>query len=149
MLACLGALCLVLQATSHSEEAGCPRECNMQGVCSNSTCDCYPGWSGADCSMRLCPAGCSNRGSCHHGKCRCAAKFTGDACERLRCPEDCTSAKRLDHCTDGVCHCKPGFSGTACELSECPDGCSGNGECDNLRGTCKCSDRGVWRTCSL
>ena len=83
--------------------AQCPRQCNLQGVCTNSTCACYPGFGGDDCSLRLCPKDCSGQGSCHKGKCVCAAGFTGVACEHLRCPNDCTSAERHTLCDGKGC----------------------------------------------
>ena len=44
----------------------CPNQCNGVGVCTNSStlpsvslshCDCFPGFIGVDCSLRVCPSG--------------------------------------------------------------------------------------------
>ena len=87
---------------------GCPNKCSRNGECnSQSICECFDGFSGGDCSIRLCPSGhafsdmaeitdtahknavCSGRGTCVSGTCRCDAGFTGTACERTKCHLNC------------------------------------------------------------
>ena len=82
--------------------------CGRFGVCgSNSTCRCFDGWTGYDCTKRQCPLGlawfdeastadetahleveCSNRGICNSksGACECQTGFEGAACQRMACP---------------------------------------------------------------
>lgn len=45
-------------------EYECPNNCSNHGICSfretphkNRMCQCFPGWTGVDCSIRYCPAG--------------------------------------------------------------------------------------------
>lgn len=40
--------------------------------------------------------------------------------------------------SDGKCICNDGFTGIDCSLRTCPNDCSGNGECSQITGTCKC-----------
>lgn len=82
------------------------KHCNGKGMINaDSTCNCYSGYRGANCTLRYCPFGkswatmpisdhkryrpnveCSNMGSCdlHSGKCTCRAGFEGRACERSK-----------------------------------------------------------------
>lgn len=94
-------------------DASCPHLCNGHGRCENPglECDCYKGYTGADCSLLICPhsnawvdqavgvdkahqpAECSNMGKCDRstGKCECREGFEGEACERKICPNHCNS----------------------------------------------------------
>lgn len=111
--------------------SNCPNSCSYQGMCSsqidvnvkenrgktNTTitthrqsgslgiCNCFPGFHGVDCSIRLCPSStawvdfpsgnniahapfteCSNMGLCNRttGKCECNFGYYGPACDVMR-----------------------------------------------------------------
>jgi hypothetical protein len=90
-------------------EGPCPSMCSGNGLCHGTSCSCFHGFLGGDCSQRYCPVGkawsdaatgvddahneveCSNRGACDRltGKCTCDFGFTGRACEMSQCPNDC------------------------------------------------------------
>lgn len=105
-----GATCLI-------ETNDCPEQCNGNGLCSNSACSCYQGYSGVNCSQ-FCPFNCtlntqtnSYQGRCNiHFQCKCKAGFSGPACD-VECPSRCFGN---GECDDGVCVCYGGFEGTDC-----------------------------------
>jgi hypothetical protein len=96
--------------------AVCPNYCSGHGVCNaDTTCTCYAGFRGADCSERSCNVGvpwfsvaatadgahvgtaeCSNVGACDRtsGECKCDAGFTGRACDRMACNANCNGHGR-------------------------------------------------------
>ena len=105
-------------------EVGCAASCNasMNGLCVGGACQCYPGFTGPDCTLS-CPFNCTGghesstgtaprRGQCSAGGggCVCAGGFHGAACE-YECPSRC-----LGHgtCSDGLCRCDHGFTGDDC-----------------------------------
>lgn len=50
-------LCLLLPSKSTFL---CDNDCNQHGICTNSStggCECFPGFIGYDCSLRICPSG--------------------------------------------------------------------------------------------
>ena len=161
------ALCLVLHSTclygkTYTGEIGsCKGGCSGQGVCSeggrtqtHEQCDCFPGFHGVDCSLRLCPAArawvdfpyaddsahrefteCSNMGSCNRktGNCECREGFGGPACDVMLCPADYEPLSTYFYKTT---------SATAQTIdSQSPNRsmqykkvCSGKGRCMSLRG---------------
>ena len=45
---------------AYANTALCPNTCSSHGTCSlgsSGECSCFPGFGGADCSLRLCPGG--------------------------------------------------------------------------------------------
>ncbi|RYY69276.1 hypothetical protein EON63_23860 [archaeon] len=106
-------LALFLSPLCAIVEQLCPNSCSGHGVCRPSvagSCQCFPGYIGVDCSLRLCPSGkawvdlpsaddiahaeyaeCSNMGTCDRstGLCRCREGFTGAACDMSECPGPC------------------------------------------------------------
>ncbi|KAH8597188.1 hypothetical protein B0O99DRAFT_618200 [Bisporella sp. PMI_857] len=62
----------------------CPtvNNCGVGGICSSQTsCACYSGFTGADCSQITCLNDCSGNGLCRGANnCECNAPFTGDDC---------------------------------------------------------------------
>ncbi len=105
----------------------CPNNCGSGGICiqtpghsPSGVCNCFPGFYGLDCSLRLCPAGnawvdfpssddvahasnteCSNMGICDRntGKCKCRTGFGGPSCELLMCPLGRSIRDRQEQCS--------------------------------------------------
>lgn len=108
---------LLISSVRDATAQPCPNLCNAHGQCSDpdGVCDCYEGWTGADCSLMICPYGpawadkavsvdtahqdmeCSNRGLCNRGTGVCSCeddRFEGAACERKSCSSDCLTVGR-------------------------------------------------------
>jgi len=74
----------------HDDEAKLPKfpavkNCGDGGICaSKTTCECYIGFAGADCSRITCKNDCSGNGSCVAANtCKCKAGFAGDDCSTI------------------------------------------------------------------
>ncbi|KNC80159.1 hypothetical protein SARC_07472 [Sphaeroforma arctica JP610] len=103
------------------------------------TCDCLPGYEGADCSVYACP--CQNGGSCidDNGStvCKCVDGYSGDTCEYAPA-SDLTNYCSPDPCNGNgncvlnpsvgfECVCFSGYSGTNCVQEVVPPlTCSSN-----------------------
>ncbi|VDL83459.1 unnamed protein product [Nippostrongylus brasiliensis] len=66
----------------------CPYNCNSRGSCTNSTCVCNEGYTGAYCDTRICterdegrPGPCLHGGTCRHSRCSCPPSFHGETCQ--------------------------------------------------------------------
>ncbi|KAJ8025804.1 Attractin [Holothuria leucospilota] len=57
------------------------RNCSGNGICqtANFTCECFPGWSGDDCTIPDCPNNCT-MGNCINGQCVCDNGYYGRDC---------------------------------------------------------------------
>ena len=108
----------------------CASQCSFRGDCVGvNECQCYEGWSGADCSVSQCKNECGLHGSCMNGQCLCDMGWQGVNCTTI------VSCDQVDNCTDlnhGVCietnkcKCFSGYTGSNCNttiscasLSEC------------------------------
>ena len=106
--------------------------CSDRGACRRGMCQCLPGWSGDDCSVRQrCPHRCSGHGAClNTGKCACMLGWRGRACARfVACPNACSRHGVCE--AAGVCSCAPGWFGPSCDRcrSTSRTACSGRGVC--------------------
>ncbi|XP_055013544.1 LOW QUALITY PROTEIN: tenascin-like [Boleophthalmus pectinirostris] len=111
----------------------CPNDCSDQGRCVDGHCQCFPGFSGADCAKEECPVDCGERGRCVDGECQCDPGFSGPDCSQSSCPGNCNNRGR---CVDGKCVCESGFGGENCADKTCPGNCNNRGRCVN--GKCVC-----------
>lgn len=97
--------------------------CSGHGVCNNATttCSCFDGWSGVECTIARCPL----------GNAWFDAPLSSTSAHNL---VECSNAGYCDR-TSGICNCNAGFIGSACEIMDCPRdpqtgiACSGHGWC--------------------
>lgn len=106
---------VILVCGQEGPGSACPNDCSRRGVCTPyTTCDCFKGYEGNDCSRKSCPTGaaingipygldlahketeCSGQGVCdfHTGLCSCYDGFTGHNCARTMCMNDCSGRGR-------------------------------------------------------
>ena len=60
----------------------CPKNCSENGKCTESGCECNPGWAGDDCSAKVCSNVCEPNGKCVNGACLCNPGFGGLNCKK-------------------------------------------------------------------
>mmetsp|Transcript_12144 Transcript_12144/g.18190 ORF Transcript_12144/g.18190 Transcript_12144/m.18190 type:complete len:327 (+) Transcript_12144:259-1239(+) len=106
----------------------CEHSCSHHGTCErNANCQCYPKWTGVDCSLRTCPADIAWVGPVL-------------AANDLHPIVECSHKGRCER-TTGECECFPGYEGIACQRTVCPHGIVDNGEGDESEEAC--SGRGA------
>jgi hypothetical protein len=143
------------QVTFQTEltDSSCPNDCSQNGICFETKCSCFAGWTGRDCSIGICAPVCSGNGvvAGFLDSCVCYPGFTGSNCEfksaekKLPCEETCR---------DGICDnnnecvCKAGFSGENCDTITCLNECSENGVCVS-NGKCRCFNGYSGADCSF
>ena len=136
---------------------GCVNDCMGRGSCHDGVCECQPGWTYFDCSIRAptrgalapppraptpaspgppppcagtCAADCSGAGLCFNGTCQCRDGFCGGDCSQRCCPNGCSGRGTCEQNGGvGTCRCNPGYDGADCSLRVCPNDCSGHGSC--------------------
>jgi hypothetical protein len=113
---------LVAHTVKAARGHSCFNGCSGHGFCTTtiSSCQCFAGWQGNDCSERVCPTG---------------YPWSGEptATDTLRSAEvECANAGSCDRST-GQCNCDLAFTGFACERLKCPNACNGHGVCTSLK----------------
>eukprot|EP00397_Hematodinium_sp_SG-2012_P004391 GEMP01004402.1.p1 GENE.GEMP01004402.1~~GEMP01004402.1.p1 ORF type:complete len:727 (+),score=118.99 GEMP01004402.1:606-2786(+) len=104
---------------SCQREMPCPNKCSKHGLClSDASCQCYPGYSGFNCSFghARCPEDCNGRGNCKpDATCTCDWGWTGTSCTvEQNCPLDCCGQGT---CGVKQCVCSTAWFGPACNLN--------------------------------
>lgn len=114
----------------------CPNSCSRNGLCLDPgrECQCFEGFTGADCSLRLCPQG-------------IAWVAIAEATDVAHYPTECSNMGLCDR-TSGTCSCNSGFSGSACDRMLCPGitnngPCNGNGVCLSMSNYAQTKDPGT------
>lgn len=105
----------------------CPNGCFHNGDCIGSTCFCYRGWTGEDCSKPHCRDvhNCSDFGECiGPNTCKCRWSFQGRACTYSYCSKfrNCSTCVSDQFCgwCDKMQQCMPGDYSRPYKKS-CPD----------------------------
>ena len=116
--------------------SSCSNSCNGNGLCKDSKCSCFSGWTGDDCSIGICQSVCSGNGFWNElsGKCSCYNGWKGTWCNIKE--KECTTCTN-GQCINGECICNEGYDGVTCEQLKCPAACSQNGICQS-NGSCRC-----------
>lgn len=124
LLAC--AVCLAAAEVDHP----CPNACAGHGRCMSPSrqCECYDGFMGADCSLKICPF--SN-----------AWVDVAIGEDDAHNSAECSNMGICDRAT-GLCVCREGFEGIACERQSCPNRCNELGECNSMYYNAQTKDPG-------
>jgi len=125
-----------------------------------ATCECDPGWKGAECSIANCPGepDCSSHGSCvtntTYPTCKCDRGWDGDSCQFPLCP-GLPACSGHGSCSTLVsppaCMCASGWGGEDCstEFLCTNETVCGNGRCNDSNGLCECFDGWTGTNCSI
>ncbi|CAK4637297.1 unnamed protein product [Aphanomyces euteiches] len=122
----------------------CNNDCSGKGKCTvggnGCICQCFTGFTGADCSRRRSWSGSAYGVDVAHAVVECSDRGTCDE-------------------TSGLCQCDPGFTGAACDrcnlhlsvperlkmlsVVACPLACSNLGECRSIKSMAARKDKGL------
>eukprot|EP00501_MAST-03F_sp_TOSAG23-6_P002425 GSMAST32.ASY1.ANO1.2534.1 assembled CDS len=117
---------LLIAINLSAVSAVCPNQCSNNGSCGESSkCTCYPGYTGADCSLRECSFGLSWTAE------GTGVVPAGNGLGGLHPYTECSS-KGICNRDSGECECFEGYTGQGCRRQQCPDDCSGHGRCVKL-----------------
>lgn len=143
----------------------CHNDCSSKGVCnSRSSCECFRGYFGPDCSKRICahgrafvdsPMGDQNGNGnvdisltmmkglgntpvsemYSHEYATARSSFqSSSGWDEAHFYRECSN-KGICNRESGICECFPGYEGEGCTRIACPDDCSGYGTCKSYEGT--------------
>ena len=122
--------------------------CLNGGACSDGTCICPSGYTGAHCETMVTTDPCTgitclNGGACLSGVCICPDGWTGVLCQTPETTNPCAgiNCQNGGTCVNGTCNCPTGWTGTLCQTPVTTDPCAGincqnGGTCVN--GVCDC-----------
>jgi hypothetical protein len=109
----------------------CPNSCNGNGLCLKASrqCQCFNGYTGADCSLRSCPFG---------------PAWTDQATgiDRAHNLAECSNNGLCER-TLGTCTCRTGFEGSSCQRRTCSGLCNYHGDCLSMRYNALTKDPGT------
>lgn len=125
----------------------CARNCSNNGICTNGTCECDPGFYGIDCSNFTCPGSVceyDNDNAQHCTHC-CFDSINGRKIPcRLEDAELMLFTGKSEGICDGfgTCQCAPPYIGEDCSILDCKHNCSFNGYCsvEFPVSRCMCKD---------
>jgi hypothetical protein len=94
----------------------CTDNCNGNGICEFSVCQCDIAYTGESCDELACDNDCGaplDQGRCSNGRCICTSSWTGSNCTQQRCPDDCSANGDCDT-SSFTCTCKEFWTGDNC-----------------------------------
>lgn len=125
----------------------CAHNCSGNGVCTDSFCECDPGYFGVDCSNVTCPGSVCHYDANRNQHCThcCYDDVDGRKAPcQLTNDELMIFSGRSEGICDGfgTCQCAPPYIGEDCSILDCPYNCSFNGYCivEFPQSRCMCKD---------
>lgn len=132
----------------------CAHNCSGNGVCTDSFCECDPGYFGVDCSNVTCPGSVCHYDANRNQHCThcCYDDVDGRKAPcQLTNDELMIFSGRSEGICDGfgTCQCAPPYIGEDCSILDCPYNCSFNGYCivEFPQSRCMCKDGYTGKLC--